>query len=168
MKTKGELEERKHLAWSLKPILVCAKICGIPTCEPSISHWFLRFGSQFPILICLILNSFFTMYNISFEIKKGLCPTGNQYAITIFKQLEYPTLFFNFFSMISNPAFVLLIPLIFVFQFHFTGKWQTIVKSFKKIDEEIVLDEIFYRRCRKRCLFSILAFLAVSENNKIY
>ena len=166
MKTSSQSEKRKNLEWSLKPIFVCMQICGIPAFEPNSStHWFLKLAIyQSPVLICLILNSFFSIYTISFEIKRGLCPTGNQYAMTIFKQLEYPTLFFNFFSMISNPAFVLGIPLIFVLQFHFTGKWRDILKSFNKIDQEIVLDENFYRRCRIRCLFSILSFLAVSEN----
>jgi len=165
-KSSVKFEKRANLLWSLKPILVCMQMCGIPSLEPkSSTYLFLKLVCQIPILICLTLNSFFTIYNLLFEFKRALCPTGNQYAMSIFKQLEYPTVFFNFFSMISNPAFVLGIPLIFVFQFNFTGKWRDILKSFYKIDQGFILDESFYRRCRKRCIFSILLFLVVSKIN---
>ena len=158
--------EKMGLTWSLKPILVFLKICGMPAHDISTNRC--RFFVYIFSIITLIsvvfnfsFNSFYFLKNWLFfyrcewaksdPIKKG---RGRPMTRTIDK-ISAPRQIIDFFETVINPSSVLGIPLIFAFEFYITGGWRNIWSSIIRIDQDIKLTKTFYRQCRRRFILLI-------------
>ena len=163
-------EERKSILWSLKPVMVFSKICGIPAAiykprkSSCILHRVLGFiFNMIPNLICLALNSFFKMFNCLFKgafwklgVCKGYTGFNKAYSLQIF-----PLQFEILLQQLVEPLAMIGVPFIFALQFYFTGRFHKILDSVQEINEKLVLPSRFYRKCRKHCLFLIAVSLTV-------
>ena len=164
-------EERKSILWSLKPVMIFSKMCGIPAAiykprkSSCILHRVLGFILNIiPNLICLSLNFFFKIFNCLFKgytWKIGFCTNFTvTYSNTNYLKI-LPLQFEIFLRQLVEPLAMIGIPFVFALQFYFTGRIHKIVDSMQEIDEKLVLPIRFYRKCRKHCLFSITASLTV-------
>jgi len=168
MEKAGNSSAKKSytIQWSLYPVLIYTKICGIPSCYyttprnpnkrvcshlPS-GYSFLYIGN-IPSLICLLINCFFQIFHfverITFRFLCGL------YSLGSLDILYVPVSFANLCQVLIEPMYITGVPLAFAFHFYCTKKFQNIWNSIQKIEEEIVLPKSFYYKCRKRCLFLI-------------
>ena len=164
METTPKLSEKKmSIRWSLNPVVVLMKICGIPTyIEPRnksctvprvIFDYFWRILS----FICFLLNSFFQIYNLIQEMKTvSVC---SSFSFDYWKLIPFD--FAELARVCLEPIYITGIPFVFSFQFYFTGKLQKIWNSILKFDEKLLLPSSFYRKCRKRCLLLIAISLLV-------
>ena len=152
------------ILWSLNPVVVLMKICGIPTnfelankigctAHRVFFYYFWRILS----FICLLLNCFFQNYNLVQEMKTvSIC---SSFSFDYWKLIPFD--FAELARVCLEPIYITGIPLVFSFQFYFTGKLQKIWNSILKFDEKLSLPSSFYRKCRKRCLLLIAISLLV-------
>ena len=109
-------------------------------------------------LICLFLNCFFQIFNFVEDMKRRFLCAGQSRFYSL--QLV-PYVFGDFLISCLGPIFVAGVPLIFTFQFYFTGKFQKIVHSIKEIEKKVTLSDKFYRKCRKGFFLLIAISLLV-------
>lgn len=165
-------EERKSILWSLKPVMVFSKMCGIPAAiyKPrKTSSCFLHRVLGFilniiPNLICLSLNFFFKIFNCLFKVytwKIGFCTNFTvTYSNTNYLKI-LPLQFEIFLQQLIEPLAMIGVPFVFSLQFYFSGRIHKIWNSMQELDDKLSLSIMFYRRCRKHCLFSIAVSLTV-------
>ncbi len=142
---------KENILSSLSSLFVYTNVCGIPTyheprnysCKNRILGYFWGFLS----FICLSLNCCFQIFNFFQNVVLCFC---DQYYIYTLKIV--PTRLFSYSSYYFTLSFVAGIPLIFVFQFYFSGKFQKILNSFQENEEKISPSKSFYRKCRIRYL----------------
>jgi len=158
-----ENTEKMGLAWSLKPIVVCLKLCGLPAHGTETRHFLIRLVLN--IIVCLSL-----FINISCNIKYMIdyCSYLSQ-SMAYMRQsgirkgdYQIPYFTLNYLNTILKNIYALGIPLLFAVEFYITGKWQEIWKCIKIIDQEIKLPKAFYRQCRKCCIITIfISFMVI-------
>lgn len=158
--------ELKGLEWSMKPLLVCLKICGMPAPEPNTNRCrFFLYIFKMITLISLLFNfSFNILYflkNWSYYYRCEWAKSPPYQKGRIIVNINAPRQIIQFFETVLNPSSLFGIPLIFVFKFYFTSGWRNIWSSIKIIDQDMVLTKKFHRRCRRGFILLIIASLLV-------
>ena len=154
---------KESLEWSLKPILNFVKIFGVPT-HNGRTNVFSRIAIIIIIVLSLTTNLFFNGYNLKEELSFFYwIHTDDSYrrGTPDEKGLMIPGFVFGFFNRLLEHVLPMGIPLLFSFEFYFTGRWQTILDCIKKIDLQMKFTPNFYRRSRKRCIVGIVMIIAV-------
>ncbi len=159
------------IAWSLKPVLMFAKTCGIPIIdiEPKTGSLFYRVIAlslwRTLSFICLLLNCFLNIYRFVKHYKrKWICDGVNHWLEHKNYKIAFayvPLNGMDEFEMWVYTIFMIGVPLFFHFQCLCTRKFRKILSSIRKFDERVVLTEAFYRKCRRHCIFLIIYFLIV-------
>ena len=158
--TMGNESAKKSIKWSLNPFLIYFKISGIPAyyeteSQKSRKNRILRYFWRFLSFTCLLLNCYFQIYNLIQNMKIEL-------DWNIFNGIETaPTVIFKIFISFLRPVFQAGVPLIFTFQFYFSGRFQKILNDFQEIETKIVLTDSFYKKIRKGYTFLIGISLVV-------
>ena len=138
------------------------KISGMPPYREleneSCTHRILGYFWFILSLICLFLNCFLQIFNFVEDMKRRFLCAGQSRFYSL--QLV-PYVFGDFLISCLRPIFVAGVPLIFTFQFYFTGKFQKIVHSIKEIEKKVTLSDKFYRKCRKGFFLLIAISLLV-------
>jgi len=167
-KASLKIMEQNGLAWSLKPILICLKISGMPTHDISTNRCrFFAYIFSIITLISLLFNfSFNTFYFLKnwlffYQCKWPKSPPKKRGIVNV--QIDPARQILEFFETVINPSFLLGVPLIFVFEFYITGGWRTILSSIIRIDQDMMLTKRFYRRCRRRFILLIFISLLVRK-----
>ena len=168
MKSFEELK-KKDLAWSLKPILILMKMCGMPAHDASNNRcrFFVYIFSMLSITSLLFNCSF----NIFYFIKNWLYYYKCKWQKSDPKQMGFVVIYMNspeqivdFFEILTKTSFVVGVPLIFVFKCYVTDGWRNIWNCISRIDEEMDwLTRSFYRRCRKISVFFVIFSILVSK-----
>lgn len=167
------------IAWSLKPVLMFAKTCGIPTIdiEPKSGNLFCGVIAltlwRTLSFICLLLNCFLNIYRFVKHYKrKWICDGVNHWLEHKNYKIAFayvPLNGMDEFEMWVYTFFMIGVPSFFNFQCLCTRKFRKILSSIRKIDERVVLTAAFYRKCRRHCIFLIIYFLIVrSYSYEIY
>lgn len=160
MEKSGKSFKKMSILSSLNPLFVCAQISGIPAySEPRNKSCFIRIFGYFSFMLTLIslsINCFFQVYNFFEAIQLRFVCGSLNYAYT-----NLPLQMAELFQIFIRPLFVAGVPLIFTFQFYFTGRFQKIWSSIEEIEKKLVLPNSFYRKFRKVCLFLIAIALLV-------
>ena len=161
---------KESLEWSLKPILNFVKIFGIPTHNGrTIHNVFSRIAIIIIIVLSLTTNLFFNGYNLKQSLSLFLHVHGIKRRETADeKGLRIPGFVFGFFGRLLENVLPMGIPLLFAFEFYFTGRWQTILDCIKKIDLQMHFTPNFYRRNRKRCIVAIVMMVTVLKTCALF
>ena len=170
-----EERAKMNIAWSLKPVLMFTKICGITTIdiEPNTENSFCRVTSiifwRISGFTCLLLNCFLNIYRlVRYYKRKWICDGFNRWLEHTNFRMAFAYMPLNAmdeFEMWAYTIFMIGVPLVFTFQCLFTRKFRKILSSIRKIDESLVLSANFYQRCRRHCILLILYFLTVRNKN---
>lgn len=163
--------EKDSLEWSLKPILNFVKIFGIPTHNGRTIH---NVFSRIAIIIIIVLSQTTNLFFNGYNLKEGLSSfyllhaKARRYEHTADeKGLRIPGFVFGFFRLLEY-VLPMGIPLLFAFEFYFTGRWQIILDCIKKIDLQMHFTPNFYRRSRKRCIVAIVMIITVLKTCALF
>ena len=148
------------LTWSLKPILVLLKICGMPAHDISTNRcrFFVYIFSIITLISVLFnfsFNGFYFLKNWLFFYRCRWAKSPPKTRGLVIREVNAPRQIIDFFETVINPSSVLGIPLIFAFEFYITGGWRNIWSSIIRIDQDIKLTKTFYRQCRRRFILLI-------------
>ncbi len=168
---------KTSITWSLKPVLVFAKICGIPTVDikPNTGSLICRVvaSTLWRALgfICLLLNCFLNIYRfVKYYKRKWICDGVNHWLEHKNYKIAFAYVPLNGmfeFEMWVYTLFMIGVPLVFHFQTFCTRKFRKIWSSIRKFDESVVLTAAFYRKCRRHSILLILYFLIVRSYSYI-
>jgi len=122
---------KESILSSLNALFIYANISGVPTHFQMKNHSFnSRISRYFWSLLsfaCFLLNCYFQLFNFLQNIV--LCFCDKYYIFTL---EVIPSKLFSYSSYYFTFSFVTGIPLIFAFQFYFSGKFQKIWNFFQR------------------------------------
>ncbi len=158
METSQQIR-RNSFKWSFTFLFVFLNIFGLPANALWSRRSFLQFGLTIPIFLSLFLNftdrTAETVNCWAVELLSCWCKLSELASHNLL------TLVHNYFiKSVIMPVFEVWVAGWFVFHFYASRRCQKMWTSLHKMEQELVLNAQFYRRCRNRCIF-LIAFASL-------
>ena len=161
------MQDKRNFDWSLKPIVLIARfIIGAPLDFTNKKKNILL------VIIIPLFGCFTLLCNILLNGPRGINTDNFKWSFIIeefespyllFK--EHPDLMLQLVVDVTSICFFVVVPLVqlvFLFIVLFSQYWNRLTFSLVKAQKEMQLSENFHRKCRKRCIVSILLLILVS------
>ena len=165
LETNRPMPNEYDFSWSFKPLVYFIRaVAGVPL------H-FSKKASNLTILILIFIGCCIFILNLIINGPRGIdifkfdyMEAKEQYDSPYHYFHDYPDAILQLVIDISSILYFITVPLIditFLVIVAWNRKWNRLVSTLKKIQDELKLDAVFHGNCRRVCVIAILLLFLV-------